>query len=114
MDWALILNVTFVGIIIVFFSLILLSFVVYLYPKLLKVKNTVAPAVPVKESEAVSAVMVAPAQDDDADEITAVIAAAIEAFGGTSYTSKVTVKSIRRVDSKNPVWNSTGRLEALN
>ncbi len=112
MDWTLILNVTFVGIIIVFFSLVLLSIVVYLYPKLLNNKKT---EVQIEQIPSVPAPAALTASDeDDADEIIAVIAAAIEAFGGSSYTSKITVKSVRRIDAKGPVWNTTGRLESLN
>lgn len=114
MDWTLILNVTFVGIIIVFFSLILLSIVVFVYPKFLKMNKTSAEVVSAQGPVPDTTPFIDLSTGDDSDEIAAVIAAAIEAFGGTSYTSNLTVKSIRRVDVKNPVWNSTGRLEALN
>lgn len=114
MDWNLILTVTLVGVTIVFSALILLAIFVYLYPKLLmkrkeKISSTfeVTPAISLTKTTQI-------ASDINEDELIAVITAAISAFGGSGYSSKIVVKNIKRVDTLKPVWNRISRLETLN
>jgi hypothetical protein len=46
------------------------------------------------------------------EEIVAVIAAAIAAFGQRS-DRKLIIKKIKRVSQTSPVWNTTGRIERI-
>ena len=114
MDWNLILTVTLVGITIVFSSLILLAIFVYLYPKLL-IKRKAKLSKIVDAPQENSIIENIPVSSDlDEDELIAVITAAISAFGGSGYSSKIIVKNIKRVDTLKPVWNRISRLETLN
>jgi len=109
LDWSLILTITIAGILIVFTSLVLLAVCVYLYPKIIKKKasKVIVPDINEYQEPVVTA-------DETDEELIAVITAAIAAQEGTSYTSKLVVRSIRRAKASSPVWNSIGRLEALN
>jgi glutaconyl-CoA/methylmalonyl-CoA decarboxylase subunit delta len=109
LDWSLILTVTIAGILIVFTSLVLLAICVYLYPKIIKRKKpkVIVPKISEYKEPAVTS-------DETDEELIAVITAAIAAQEGASYSSKIVVRSIRRARASSPVWNSVGRLEALN
>lgn len=113
MDWNLIFTVTLVGVIIVFSALILLAIFVYLYPKLLIIKK--ANILKISEATQENSIIenIPTFSDLDDDELIAVISAAISAFDGSSYSSRIVVKNIKRVDTLKPIWNRISRLENL-
>ena len=114
MDWNLIFTVTLVGVTIVFTALVLLALFVYIYPKLLiKRKEKILQEVETTHPESIIESLPFSSELDE-DELVAVITAAISAFGGSGYSSKIVVKNIKRVDTQKPVWNRISRLEALN
>jgi Na+-transporting methylmalonyl-CoA/oxaloacetate decarboxylase gamma subunit len=99
-----------VGLVIVFGSLLFLSFFIFIYPKLLKKSLNERTANSITEVSR----KVMKESDLDEEEIIAVITAAIAAAEDTAYSSDIIVRNIRRADNSNPAWNKIGRLESLN
>lgn len=112
LNWNLILTVTFAGIIIVFASLIMLSVFVFLYPKALRglrKKN-------VKSNDESGIIEQFPEEEPGTDDnvIAAVIAAAVAAYGETSYPPRIIIREIKKNVRPLSVWNAAGRFESLN
>lgn len=118
MDLAL--NVTFVGMFIVFLSLILLSLIIYIFGKAVashksgeKGKNAGASEEPpVPEAGRINRTA-SPAGEASADELIAVLTAAVMAYSKPGVGSDIVVKSFRRIPLDSPVWNVTGRMEHI-
>ena len=109
------LNVTFVGITVVFLGLIALAIIVYAYPKLINLflnKNKKGEKTEPETQE--ETVVEIASDEEDSEELIAVLTAAIAASMGADYASKIRVSSFRRVNKKSPVWNASGRQESLN
>ncbi len=121
------LQVTVVGLLIVFSVLIILMIVmmlmkVFFYnptqPKQNQIKKTSAPKVTKKSSEtpddelmAVISAAVASAMDES--ELIAVLTAAVAASMNTS-TYNLKIKSYRRVENHSPAWNKAGLSDVIN
>ncbi len=118
------LQVTVVGLLIVFSVLIILMLVMMLMkvvfynptqPKKEKVKKTPAPkktsGTPDDELMAVITAAVASAMDES--ELIAVLTAAVAASMNTS-TYNLKIKSYRRVENTAPAWNKAGLRDVIN
>lgn len=113
------LNISVMGILIVFavliiLMLVLMLFKVFFYKEPQKQTQTQKASAP----NAVSAPAVAPkissAPGEMAqNELVAVIAAAVAAASGQNSTYRLQVRSIRRTGCNSPVWNAVSRKENL-
>jgi len=111
------LNVTFVGIFVVFLALVMLSIIVFLFSRIFSIKKTET------KNELNSARLetsVSKTDEDiknyatgDGDELLSVLTAAVLASikSGPDYT--IQVKSFRRIPQNTPVWNIAGRTEHI-
>jgi Na+-transporting methylmalonyl-CoA/oxaloacetate decarboxylase gamma subunit len=117
---SLAVNVIFVGITVVFLSLIVLSFCITLFVKILGLKKNRAESAdsvnnqtPISETNidnetGVSGIGSADSEFSD-QELVAVLTAAIMASGRTRPDSKIRIASYRRVPLNSPAWNAAGR-----
>ncbi len=108
-----------VGISVVFLALVALSFFIYLFGKFMKNGDDRAQkrmTEKLKKTEA-GLEITAPVDDDDADELIAVITAAVRAAvsgSGIIPECAIKVKPFKRVSSQSPVWHEAGRKELVN
>jgi len=116
------LNVTFVGLLVVFIVLILLSLIISLFSKIFNVRKTDGKdkthadgnGVSVPEAKQdVESVSTVHAEPYDDSELIAVLTAAVVAAMGGSAESSIRVKSYRRIPQVSPVWNTISRKEQL-
>lgn len=115
------INLTFVGITVVFIALILLSLIIYASTRLLTMKKSgqakkdaasaEASVLEIDEDEDINLDM--PASDKPDKELVAVIMAAIQASMAPESQCRLIIKSFRRIEPSSPVWNRTGRLEQI-
>lgn len=103
---ALGMGVTFAALIALSFMLDLLRILFYKDPN----KNK---AVEVKEEPAVAQKSESVEEEQEDEELIAVISAAIAASLNTS-THNIIVRNITRVADSSPAWNKAGRLEQMN
>lgn len=114
------LNVTFVGLTVVFLALIALCLVIYLFSKAFAVQKTVY----AKNSQDVGGDKVCLEAEDNTvsssnenfssdEELIAVLTAAVQASMGYRSESNIIVKSFRRIPQNSPVWNFNSRMEQL-
>ncbi|NJD01311.1 MAG: hypothetical protein FIA99_01635 [Ruminiclostridium sp.] len=115
------LNLTFVGMTVVFIALILLSFIIFISTKFLAVKkNGRAKKNTTKDEASILEI------DDDEDmnldipafgrpdeELVSVMMAAIKAGMSPESQCSLRIKSFRRIEQSSPVWNRAGRLEQI-
>jgi len=117
------LNVTFVGLLVVFIALILLSLIISLFSKIINTGKTggkkdgmnardngVSVPETQKDVETESALY---AESKDDSELIAVLTAAVIAAMGGSAEPSIRVKSYRRIPQVSPVWNTVSRKEQL-
>lgn len=119
------INLTFVGITVVFISLVLLSLIISFSTKLLSLKGKAASkddasasgadTLEIEEDDADNTITAAavPTSENSDDELIAVIMAAIQASMIPGSQCKLQVKSFRRIEQKSPAWNKAGRLEQI-
>ena len=100
-----------IGLSIVFGVLLILMIVLYLFGVIFdkKPKTAAAPAAPEIVPEPV---VVAEADEQDEEELIAILTAAIAASLNTS-TYNLQIKSYRRVPTKRPAWNNAGLRETI-
>ena len=98
---------TVIGLAIVFAVLIILMIVLSLFKVIFykKPKTQAAPAAAPAQA--------APVEEKTADELIAVLTAAVAASLNTS-TYNLRIKSYRRTDNKMPAWNKAGVTETIN
>jgi sodium pump decarboxylase gamma subunit len=117
-------NVIFVGITVVFISLVVLSYCITLFVKILGLKKNRAESTdsvnnqtPISEADIdneTGASDIESAHSEFSDqELVAVITAAIMASGRTRPESKIRITSYRRVPLNSPAWNAAGRAGIL-
>ena len=117
---SLAINVIFVGITVVFISLVVLSYCITLFVKLLGLKkNRVESTSSLNNQASTSeAVIIDETGTPDIEsagsefsdkELVAVLTAAIMASGRTRPESKIRIASYRRVPLSSPAWNAAGR-----
>jgi sodium pump decarboxylase gamma subunit len=119
------LNVLFVGMVVVFLALILLTFIIFLIPKVIAIKgnkkvekdtdiNTRINSYTKISDEKETVISKDSLKDSSKDnEIVAVITAALQAFLSSEPGIKdktVKILSYKRLTKEAPVWNKTGRL----
>lgn len=105
------LQVTGLGLTIVFAVLVILMIVLYLFKVIFyKDPAKAAKKAPVQE---VAPVVEAVKDDVDEDELIAVLTAAVAASLNTS-TYNLQIKSYRRVNNNAPAWNKAGVTETIN
>ena len=114
------LNVTFVGMFVVFLSLIILSIIIEYTGKVFSAKNSKNDVNPgnSKITRGNPADLKNEANEiadnvSGNDKIVAVITAAIAAYLGSGSENNIRVRSIRRVPQSTPVWNVAGRMEHI-
>lgn len=98
------LSVTFIGITVVFVSLVVLSFLIYLLSKITAGSRTqkTAVVVPVEETVAVDAQI----PEEDNKELIAVITGAVMAMMSKAGPGlKFKVRSLKRIDNNPNPWN---------
>lgn len=119
-NMSLAINVTFVGITVVFLALIVLTVIIYYFTKILNTRHKSAKTA--KQSGYDEASLLEIDEDDASshasipnldEELIAVITAAIQSSMAVTPGCKLQVKSFRRVGQTTPVWNRTGRLEQI-
>ncbi|HHV98809.1 MAG TPA: oxaloacetate decarboxylase, gamma chain [Clostridiaceae bacterium] len=112
-------NVIIVGMVVVFVSLVLLTYIIVLANKILNaVKGSsgnnrkTSGNISVQE---ISGTRQINSSDGDlpTDELIAVITAAIMASGNTNPGYNIRLKSFRRIPQTTPVWNIAGRNEYI-
>ena len=112
------LDITAIGITVVFLALIALSICIYLFGKLFSKNETTKKDI-VRSTNTASASATTQPEPlvenyTSEEELIAVITAAIQASLGVRDDGKhIVVKSFRRLPSNSPIWNSTGRIEQL-
>lgn len=113
------INVIFVGITVVFMSLILLTFIISASTKILDaVRGSSAGKKKLTDDvsiQKISEVEVSNSSDSDlpTDELVAVITAAIMSSINASPDYNIRIKSFRRIPQSAPVWNVAGRNEYI-
>ena len=98
------------------FSVLIILMIVITIMKLVfykKPEAPKAPAAPVESEPVKPAEPVIQADEMDDEELVAVITAAIAASLNTS-TYNLRIKSLRRIDNKQPAWNRAGVRETIN
>lgn len=112
MDLALL--VTLVGLTVVFASLVILFFVISLFPKIAKIRMK-PKATEITNDNNASIVKVENKEPEACntsfsyDELVAVLTAAVQASMVNRPDCKLVVKSFRRITQSSPVWNVVGR-----
>ena len=134
-------SVTVLGMVITFIGLILLIFMTWLYPKIVRAlisRSTEArdkrearkderqlarqqrkeaqkaeKAAPAKAEQQASGTAVQLPADEHSPELIAVITAAIAACLGTS-SNGIVIRSLRRAQNTTPVWGASSRVEQVN
>lgn len=133
-------SVTVLGMVIVFIGLVLLIFITWLYPKIVRVlisrsaearerkeaRKAERQLAKQKRKEAQKAETAAPAKaeqqamasaplpaDEHSPELIAVITAAVAACLGTSPNG-IVIRSLRRAQNTTPVWGASSRIEQVN
>jgi len=113
------INMTFVGMSVVFLALILLSFCISLFSKIFPTNTKKNDKARDNKDEA-SMLEIDEDEDSDVsgvnpadDEIAAVLAAAVLASMRSRPESKIRVKSFRRIPKTAPAWNAIGRMEQI-
>jgi len=103
-------NTTFVGLTVVFLSLILLAIII-VFSRVLRLRKGSPKHTPhhIKDDEFLHK----KSCSSPGNELIAVITAAILSSMKTSPGCKIRVGSIRRIPQSSPVWNLTGRSEYL-
>lgn len=109
-------NVIFVGMVVVFVSLILLTYIIVLSNKILNAVKGVSGGNK-KTADNVSTGEIrrssSPDGDVPAEELVAVITAAIMASVDTHPGYNIRLKSFRRIPQTAPAWNLAGRNEYI-
>jgi Na+-transporting methylmalonyl-CoA/oxaloacetate decarboxylase gamma subunit len=107
------LNTTFVGMVVVFLSLILISFIIFASSKLLGIgksqKKTNSPSIVANQAEESNSAF----ESTTDSELIAVLTAAVLSSMKDGYSSNIRIKSFRRVFPSSPIWNLAGRSEYL-
>lgn len=104
------------GLIIFFIILILLSLTIWLYTKSLhnkKAKKIPDDSVQPEMSGFRQSVRNASDMPLSAEELIAVLTAAVQAYAGSNPDCRIRVKSFRRIPQNTPAWNMAGRKEYL-
>ena len=114
------LNVTFVGLFVVFLWLIILSVIIFVFSKSISARRANTEAAPKNTAAGASVLKIsedykkdAPAEDISGDELITVLTAAVLASMKPGAESNIRVKSFRRIPQGSPAWNVTGRLEHI-
>mgnify|MGYP001493708673 CR=1 FL=1 len=115
MDLAI--NLTFVGMTIVFIALIALTYVIYLFSMVLR-KGKKDENADINSNTIVhqqkEAMLQESSNDMDENELVAVLTAAIAAiYDATGSGANFRVRSYRRISTNSPVWNLAGRSEHI-
>ena len=100
------MGITFVALLVLWVSIIVMSKL--LNPKKKEEVIKVAPQEPVKMTHEADEV-----EEENAEELIAVIAAAVAASLNTSIHN-IVVRNVVRVSDSSPAWNSAGRQEQMN
>ncbi len=129
-DFALGLGVTALGLAVVFSGLVLLIFITYLYPKLLKAllskkkadkkagrvqpgQKTVIATAAVGQAQSIKSISSPDIVDEETDAaLVAVITAAVASSLGKP-TNGIMIKSLRRSGTNIPAWGTNGRIEQI-
>jgi len=105
-----------IGLVVVFSVLILLTFIFFLFGKVVgRGKTPKKPSAPVKKAEpavqpaAVPRAVPAPVVDGISEEVVAVIAAAVSAMAGPA--ASYTLRRVQRSRADRPVWAAAGLAE---
>jgi|BioPla2DNA2_1021312.scaffolds.fasta_scaffold44455_1 sodium pump decarboxylase gamma subunit len=112
------LSITFVGITVVFASLIILCALIYLFPMLIPNKNKnssnkVSDEGLIDISSNNNAEAEKPESNLSDDSLVAVLTAAVLASMGSRPDTKIRVTSFKRIQQTSPVWNAIGRKEYI-
>lgn len=113
-----------VGISVVFLALVALYVFILLFGKFMKngedrsvKRKAEKDKAPGLEKPLTGVEITAESDEDDMDEIIAVITAAVKAAvagSGITPECRIKVRSFKRVSSESPVWHEAGRKELLN
>lgn len=117
MDLAI--NLTFVGITVVFLALIILSLSIYVFSKIIEStgKKNINKATEQKNESSVVEIDEKSSDIENStsnEELVAVITAAVMACMKRTPGCKIQVKSFRRIPQTSPAWNIRGRNEYIN
>jgi sodium pump decarboxylase gamma subunit len=115
------INLTFVGIVVVFAALIILSYCIVLLSKILSFANGRPSGTSTNNKDKETAISevnesanVNLSENDVTEsELIAVLTAAIQASLGIKSENKIMVKSFRRIPVTAPAWNAAGRVEQI-
>lgn len=112
------LSITFVGITVVFASLMILTAIIYLFPKLIPNKdktssNKTSNEEPVNTPSNNDMETAEPVSNLSDDSLIAVLTAAVLASMGDRPDVKIRVTSFKRIQQTSPVWNAVGRRENI-
>ncbi len=111
------LNVTLVGISVVFFALIILSFMISIFSNILNIKKNQKVETISNTTMNTSVTEVNEKNNTDylqsQDELVAVLTAAILASVRNTTECNLRVKSFRRISQNSPAWNTAGRNEYI-
>lgn len=106
-------QVTVVGLIIVFAVLVILMFILKLMKVIFAPKEEKVKEKPIAKETVKAAVVEEKEQSEDEEEIVAVLTAAIAAsLNASTYNLKI--KSFRRIGNNSPAWNKAGLNETIN
>ena len=116
----LIINLTVVGILVVFLALVLLSIIISISGKIFNIKRSSPKNDSVTAKNKASILEVngdkkldAPDGDLSNSELVAVLTAAVQASLRRTSECKVRIKSFRRIPQTSPAWNLRGRNEYI-
>ena len=109
-------TVILTGLIVVFSVLILLTFLIWLFGKIVTAftsgsKKKSKPAKVTEPAAAPQAAKTAPANGGISNEILAVIAAAVAGLSDEEGGKRYVVRGVKRSSSGRPVWSTAGLLE---
>lgn len=115
-----VINLTIVGILVVFLALVFLAAILTIFGKVFSINKNAVKNDPVTARNGASVPEVnedkkldAPDGDPSNDELVAVLTAAVLSSLRRPPECKIRVKSFRRIPQTSPIWNLRGRSEYL-
>jgi glutaconyl-CoA/methylmalonyl-CoA decarboxylase subunit delta len=104
------LNISLIGITVVFLALVALSLIIFVFSKLFSAGRTVKEN---KKGITITSVKDTLGNNVQDEELIAVLTAAVVSCMREKTMSKIKAKSYRRIPQNSPVWNMTGRMEQI-
>jgi glutaconyl-CoA/methylmalonyl-CoA decarboxylase subunit delta len=104
------LNISLIGITVVFVALIGLSLIIFIFSKFFSAARAFK-----DNNKSINIASIKDTQGNDIknEELIAVLTAAVVSSMREKTMSKIKVKSYRRIPQTSPVWNMTGRMEQI-